>query len=285
MVIAGTAWLLWPGPWGCGSGFDRDKFALVGAAKITNTAYHVRESGDYSASSCRASLGSLDKSRKVRVRLQPKGYDARKSSLYGNVEYELRLDGSIVSPRIERTYLSSVISNPATYGETSAKAVQATLEAQPATTYELVVGFRKGIPWGDYAEFVKGNAADGKLNAADVVFFSPFKAPSRGAGLLRSRVEPIGWDWSPEIRRLMGRAGDPDGNQLEEFRYWVSRLDRDADLMLRHFGLSLADLRQRANQGLVYGYVDVASGKDQIEMLNSPMIAWVRIVNADPSGK
>ncbi|MER6505976.1 hypothetical protein ABT158_04145 [Nonomuraea sp. NPDC001636] len=226
-------------------------------------------------------MGVLDKVRKVRFRLQPLGYDARKSWLYDTAEFELRLDGSIVSPRLEETYLSSIISNPATFRETSTKTVLAILEAQPAPKYDMVVGFKRGIPWNRYADFVKDNTFDGKLNAADVVFFSPFEAEPEGDGLLRRKASPVGWDWSPEIRRLMGQPGDLEGNQLEEFRYWVSRLDQDADPLLRRVGLGLDDLRQRASQGLVYGYIDVASGKNQKRMLHSPLIAWVRIVNVD----
>ncbi|NUW37671.1 hypothetical protein HTZ77_40645 [Nonomuraea sp. SMC257] len=285
LAAACLSWILWPGPWSCDSDFDHTKFAVIGSVKVTNPAYNIHEVGDYSPSACRASLGLMDKSRKMSFSLQPLGYDARKAWLYKNASVELELNGSLVGPRVKETYLSSIISNPATFHETPIKAVRGLLKEHPDAHYGLVVGFKEGIPWDTYRELVERNSNDGRLAAADVVFFSPFGTESNAGNFLRHNVKPIGWDWSDEVRELMGAGGEIEGDQLEEFRYWVSRLEPDDDRLLRRFRLSLSELRRWSQQGLVYGYISEARSKVHMKMLDSRHVDWARIIDRDPPTK
>lgn len=275
-AVAGLSWTAWPGPWGCSENFDRTKFTLIGAARITNPAYHVQNENMYS--SCHSVHGPIDKSRTIQVAVQPIGYDERKAWLYQNVSFELRLDGTIVHPKLEETYLSTVISTPDAFRDVSVKAVKELLEKDSRADYRLLIGFKGGIAWDRYVDLVESSSYDGRTSSSNVVFFSPFGAASNARKGFPGKVVPIGWDWSKEIRELMGRTGGSEGDQLGEFRHWVSMFDPDDDRVLRSFGLNLADLKKRAGQGLVYGYVALGRGTEHLKLLESPQVSWVRVI-------
>ncbi|GAT68127.1 hypothetical protein PS9374_03788 [Planomonospora sphaerica] len=286
LVSGVVAWLSWPGPWECDRGFDRTSFALAGALKATNPSYHIYGGSDFSPDSCRMTLSVLNKSRRINFSAQPIGYDARKPWLYANVTVKLSMDGSISHSDLGDTYLSNIISNPSTFRESSIEAIKSKLQEYPRASYGLVVGFKEGVAWDVYSDFAREAEFRGRLDASDMVFFGPFGAePKQNEWLQQGKVTPVAWNWDREVRSMMGRVGELNGIQLDEFRFWVSRLEPNDDQLLRHFGLSLADLQRRATEGLVYGYVAEAPSSVHSKMLDSDHVAWARIIKVPLRGE
>ncbi|MGW4642677.1 hypothetical protein ACWEN6_29455 [Sphaerisporangium sp. NPDC004334] len=97
--------------------------------------------------------------------------------------------------------------------------------------------------------------------------------------------KPISWDSSSCAVRGFDSCGfGAPGTLVPKFRQWVSLLKPGDQSVLRRFGLDLGELRSRAREGVLYGFV-VSGFPEELRkrLIHQPDLKAIEIVDAIPS--
>lgn len=208
----------------------------------------------------------------VRVVVEPRWPRPSPTEVFGRQDLEIRTapDGSAVVPRLRDWRLGEVIRevgqvpDPA---ETTRRARGALDKLTKAGELRvaLVVGF--------VAPMSEREALQISAAHPEVVFLSPLRADG---GL------PMSWDHSP----FCGSRGFDDcdpaarGSLTSGFRRWVGLLKAEDADVLTPFGLGLAELKERAAEGLWHGAIYNVWPERAREIVEDPRVGVAAVGQA-----
>ncbi|MGC5012852.1 hypothetical protein ACLQ2R_18990 [Streptosporangium sp. DT93] len=107
-------------------------------------------------------------------------------------------------------------------------------------------------------------------NGFDTIFLGP----------LHTGISPI--SWSPSACNWRG-IGNCDAEMMRspvgQFRRWASLLDEKDEPVLKQLNLDLQEIRDRAQQGLVHGYLATGHPDELIKLSKDPSVRQMQIVD------
>jgi hypothetical protein len=161
-------------------------------------------------------------------------------------------------------------------------------------TVRAVDDFGKGMA-GDGSAWILGSLPTGVKVTAVVEFRQPIKEQKLGSldfadgvmpvFLSRARLSgpPIFWSGDEGCPEGTAHAGCREYSSVQQFKAWAAKLIPNDDTTLRGFGLSLADIRKAASEGLIYGtLIDTASPAFLRDLMRHPNIGGVWITDMQP---
>ncbi|MEU4410651.1 hypothetical protein AB0F88_39620 [Streptosporangium sp. NPDC023963] len=77
-------------------------------------------------------------------------------------------------------------------------------------------------------------------------------------------------------------AGPKSTSRVEEFRRWVSLLKSEDEPALEQLGLDLSELRDRAEEGLIYGFTVINTPERVKRMVGNPKVRSVSVIDIAP---